>query len=75
MKVAIAANKVGQELKDCVKAYLTKKGYEMVDLSDDDIFTATTNVVRAIQEQGITREEAEQQFLKGHSFLRAAFSL
>ena len=47
MKVAIAANKVGQELKDCVKAYLTKKGYE--------IFTATTNVVRAIQEQGITR--------------------
>ena len=55
MKVAIAANKVGQELKDCVKAYLTKKGYEMVDLSDDDIFTATTNVVKAIQEQGITR--------------------
>ena len=55
MKVAIAANKVGQELKDCVKAYLTKKGYEMVNLSDDDIFTATTNVVRAIQEQGITR--------------------
>ena len=27
----------------------------MVDLSDDDIFTATTNVVKAIQEQGITR--------------------
>ena len=66
-----AANKAGQELKDCVKAYLTKKGYEMVDLSDDDIFTekgyemvdlsdddiftATTNVVKAIQEQGITR--------------------
>lgn len=55
MKVAIAANKAGQELKDCVKAYLTKKGYEMVDLSDDDIFTATTNVVKAIQEQDITR--------------------
>ncbi len=55
MKVAIAAHKAGQELKDCVKAYLTDKGYEMVDLSDDDIFTATTNVVKAIQEQGITR--------------------
>ena len=43
MKVAIAANAVGKELKDCVKSYLAKKGYEMVDLSDDDIFTATMN--------------------------------
>ena len=55
MKVAIAANAVGKELKDCVKSYLAKKGYEMVDLSDDDIFTATMNVVKAIQGGEITR--------------------
>ena len=55
MKVAIAANAVGKELKDCVKAYLADKGYEMVDLSDDDIFEATMNVVKAIQGGEITR--------------------
>ena len=55
MKVAIAANAVGKELKDCVKSYLADKGYEMVDLSDDDIFTATMNVVKAIQDGEITR--------------------
>ena len=55
MKVAIAANAVGKELKDTVKGYLAKKGYEMVDLSDDDIFTATMNVVNAIKNDGITR--------------------
>ena len=55
MKVAIAANAVGKELKDCVKAYLADKGYEMVDLSDDDIFEATMNVVKAIKDGGITR--------------------
>ncbi len=55
MKVAIASNAVGKELKDCVKAYLADKGYEMVDLSDDDIFEATMNVVKAIKDGGITR--------------------
>ena len=55
MKVAIAANAVGKELKDCVKSYLADKGYEMVDLSDDDIFEATMNVVKAIKDGGITR--------------------
>lgn len=48
MKVAIAANAVGKSLKDCVKKYLEGKGYEMVDMSNDDIFTATMNVVKAI---------------------------
>ena len=55
MKVAIAANGVGENLKQAVKAYLTDKGYEMVDYSDADIFTATMNVVNAIKEEGITR--------------------
>ena len=55
MKVAIAANAVGKSLKDCVKKYLADKGYEMVDLSDDDIFEATMNVVKAIKDGGITR--------------------
>ncbi len=55
MKVAIAANADGAKLKDAVKAYLTDKGYEMVDMSDDDIFTATMNVVNSIKDGGITR--------------------
>lgn len=55
MKVAIAANQVGARLKDVVKAYLADKGYEMVDYSDADIFTATMNVVKAIKDEGITR--------------------
>ena len=54
MKVAIAANAVGKSLKDCVKKYLEGKGYEMVDMSNDDIFTATMNVVKAIQGGEIT---------------------
>ena len=55
MKVAIAANAVGKSLKDCVNKYLEGKGYEMVDMSNDDIFTATMNVVKAIQGGEITR--------------------
>ena len=55
MKVAIAENAVGKSLKDCVKKYLEGKGYEMVDMSNDDIFTATMNVVKAIQGGEITR--------------------
>lgn len=55
MKVAIAANQIGTRLKDVVKAYLADKGYEMVDYSDADIFTATMNVVKAIKDEGITR--------------------
>lgn len=55
MKVAIATNQIGARLKDVVKAYLADKGYEMVDYSDADIFTATMNVVKAIKDEGITR--------------------
>lgn len=54
MKVAIAANEVGARLKDVVKEFLAGKGYEMVDLSDPDIFTATMNVVEKIQSGEIT---------------------
>ncbi len=55
MKVALAANGAGAELKESIKAYLTGKGYEIEDFSDPDIFTATEHVVEAIQGQGITR--------------------
>lgn len=55
MKVAISANEIGSCLKDVVKAHLTKAGYEVVDVSDPDIFTATMNVVDLVQKGEITR--------------------
>ena len=55
MKVAISANEVGSRLKDVVKAHLAKAGYEVVDVSDKDIFTATMNVVELVQKGEITR--------------------
>lgn len=55
MKVAMAANEAGARLKDVVKAYLTEKGYEVVDVSDADIFTATMNVVELVKSGEITR--------------------
>lgn len=55
MKVALAANGAGAELKESIKAYLADKGYEIEDFSDPDIFTATEKVVNAILEQDITR--------------------
>ena len=55
MKVAIAANELGARLKDVVKEYLTKAGYELVDVSDKDIFTATMNVVELVKKGEITR--------------------
>lgn len=55
MKVALAANTDGEKLKNTIKEYLESKGYEIEDFSNQDIFTATENVVNAIQEKGITR--------------------
>ncbi|MCR5439687.1 MAG: RpiB/LacA/LacB family sugar-phosphate isomerase [Selenomonas sp.] len=55
MKVALAANGAGAELKESIKVYLTSKGYEIEDFSNPDIFTATEKVVNAILEQDITR--------------------
>lgn len=55
MKVAISANEVGTRLKDVVKAHLTQAGYEVVDVSHKDIFTATMNVVELVNKGGITR--------------------
>lgn len=55
MKVAISANEVGTRLKDVVKAHLTQAGYEVVDVSDKDIFTATMNVVELVNKGEITR--------------------
>ena len=55
MKVAISANEVGTRLKDVVKARLTQAGYEVVDVSDKDIFTATMNVVELVNKGEITR--------------------
>lgn len=55
MKVAISANEVGTRLKDVVKAHLTQAGYEVVDVSDKDIFTATMNVVELVNKGEIAR--------------------
>ena len=55
MKVAISANEVGTRLKNVVKAHLTQAGYEVVDVSDKDIFTATMNVVELVNKGEITR--------------------
>ena len=55
MKVAISANEVGTRLKDVVKAHLTQAGYEVVDVSHNDIFTATMNVVELVNKGEITR--------------------
>ena len=55
MKVAISANEVGTRLKDVVKAHLTQAGYEVVDVSHKDIFTATMNVVELVNTGEITR--------------------
>lgn len=55
MKIALAANGAGAKLKDSIKDYLLGKGYEIEDLSHEDIFTATENVVNAILTKGITR--------------------
>ena len=55
MKVAIAANALGAELKEKLAACLQAKGYELTDVSDADIYTATMNVVQAIQEKKADR--------------------
>lgn len=55
MKVVISANEVGTRLKDVVKAHLTQAGYEVVDVSHKDIFTATMNVVELVNKGEITR--------------------
>ena len=55
MKVAISANEVGTRLKDVVKTHLTQAGYEVVDVSHKDIFTATMNVVELVNKGEITR--------------------
>ena len=55
MKVAISANEVGTRLKDVVRAHLTQAGYEVVDVSHNDIFTATMNVVELVNKGEITR--------------------
>lgn len=55
MKVAISANEVGTRLKNVVKAHLTQAGYEVVDVSHKDIFTATMNVVELVNNGEITR--------------------
>ena len=55
MKVAISANEGGTRLKVGAKALLFQAGYEVVDVSDKDIFTATMNVVELVNKGEITR--------------------
>lgn len=51
MKIAIASDRTGQRLKQILKDFLTKKenDYDLMDLSDNDIYTATMNIVSAIK--------------------------
>ena len=55
MKIAIVANGLGAHLRDVVKKYLAGKNYEVADVSDEDIFTATMNVVKAVREKQADR--------------------
>ena len=34
MKIAVAADKAGFDLKETIKTYLTNKGYEVLDLTE-----------------------------------------
>lgn len=48
MKIAIAAEQEGRQLKEKIKSFLESKNYELMDLSNDDIFDATMEVVKAV---------------------------
>ncbi len=79
MKIAIAANPLGEELKEKLAACLQGRGYELIDVSDEDIYTATMNVVQAIQEKTVERgivvdDYAEAPFMiasKNHGIICA----
>ncbi len=53
--VAIASDQTGEQLKEAIKKHLSGIGYEVKDYSGRDIFESTMGVVKAIQEEGITR--------------------
>ena len=57
MKIALAADSAGQQLKESIKLFLEagKNSYQISDLSNPDIFTATMSVVNAINEKKIER--------------------
>lgn len=55
MKLAIAADKSGEILKEKVKAVLEKQNYTVQDVSSPDIFAATMNVVNAIKDKTADR--------------------
>ena len=79
MKIAIAANPLGEELKEKLAACLQGRGYELIYVSDEDIYTATMNVVQAIQEKTVERgivvdDYAEAPFMiasKNHGIICA----
>jgi len=61
MKIVIASDKAGFELKEKVKAYLTGKGYELEDVGLTDpegympFYTASDNLCKRIQSGEVTQ--------------------
>ena len=51
MKIAVAADKAGFDLKETIKAYLENKGYEVLDLTQtpaEDFVDSSTAVAKAV---------------------------
>ena len=51
MKIAVAADKAGFELKETIKTYLTNKGYEVLDLTEtpaEDFVDSSVAVAHAV---------------------------
>lgn len=49
MKLVIASDTHGKVLKEQIKAFLTERQYQVIDVSAEDIFDATMNVVGQIK--------------------------
>lgn len=51
MKIAVAADKAGFDLKETIKTYLTNKGYEVLDLTEtpaEDFVDSSVSVAHAV---------------------------
>ena len=51
MKIAVAADKAGFDLKETIKTYLTNKGYEVLDLTEtpaEDFVDSSVAVAHAV---------------------------
>ncbi|CUH94999.1 hypothetical protein P22_1068 [Propionispora sp. 2/2-37] len=55
MKLAIAADKSGEKLKVKIEKIMENHNYSVQDVSESDIFEATMNVVKAIEDKAADR--------------------